>query len=130
MRSLSPNDRSSSKGKGFTLLEVLLALCILLLSLVALANLSFVGFRAATRSELLSEGTWHAYSVLQEMEAGIRRKDLSGPQSLDSEWMFSIAKYPTEMAGLSVVEVQVWRTEGLRQPQRVTLSKMMYDREP
>ncbi len=130
MRSLSPSDLSSTKGKGFTLLEVLLSLSILLLSLVALANLSFVGFKAATRGGLQSEGTWHAYSLLQEVEAGIRRKDLSGPQPLDSEWMFSIAKYPTEVTGLNVVEVQVWRAKDPRQPERVTLSKMMYDREP
>ncbi len=116
---------------GFTLLEVLLTLTILLFSLAALANMSFVGVRAATRGQLQSEATWYAHTVIEEISAGIRKAVTIRPVPLEagSDWIVSTSSKPSEIPGLNYVEVQVWKSGSQLEQSRVKLAKMIYLRE-
>ncbi len=131
MHSTSVICRSTSKRKGFTLLEVLLALAILLLSLAALGNLSFVGMRASTRCHLQSEACWRAHTVLEEIGAGIRKSVTAGPMPMEagSDWMVTIRARPTDVPKLIDVEVQAWKAGHQAEQSRVSLAKTIYDRE-
>jgi prepilin-type N-terminal cleavage/methylation domain-containing protein len=123
--------RKSSTRRGFTLLEVLLALTILLFSLAALANLSFVGVKAATRGQLQSEASWHANTVLEEIAAGIRKSVTTRPRPIEagSDWIVAIRANAGEIPGLKFVEVQVWKSGSNPEHSRIQLTKMIYDRE-
>jgi prepilin-type N-terminal cleavage/methylation domain-containing protein len=131
MHSTCATCRSSPKRKGFTLLEVLLALAILLFSLAAIGNLSFVGMKASARCHLQSEACWHAHTVLEEIGAGIRKPVTAGPMPIEagSAWMVKIRARPTDIPRLTDVEVQVWKAGSQAEQSRVGLAKTIYDRE-
>ncbi len=131
MQTLLAIRRQSPRRVGFTLLEVLLALTILLFSLAALANLSFVGVRAATRAQLQSDASWHAHTVIEEIGAGIRKAVTTRPNPIEagSDWIVSTRANSSDIPGLTFVEVQVWKSGSQLEQSRVKLAKMIYVRE-
>jgi type II secretion system protein I len=118
--------------RGFTLLEVLLALAILVGALATLGELIRMGLQnahgaaASTTAQLLCE------SKLAELTAGITPPSSIAPTPLDAEgfWQFAVAVEPTIDASLLVVRVTV--SENLppqQSPVEYSLVRWMVDPE-
>ncbi|MCK4519399.1 MAG: type II secretion system protein [Candidatus Omnitrophica bacterium] len=58
------------KSKGFTLLEIVIALAILAIGMVGILSLFPVGFQASRRASMLTEATIHAQQEIENFKLG------------------------------------------------------------
>jgi hypothetical protein len=109
-------------------LEVLLAMAIFLLALVAIGQLVDFGLDSAIDAQSQSIATRLAQSKLAEAEGGA--VDLttgsSGTFDTEPEWSFEISSVSTEVTNVYVVSVTVSR-QFRNRTKGVTLSQMILD---
>lgn len=115
---------------GLTLLEVLLAMAILLLSLTAISHLVDVGAESALRTQFQASGTRLAHSKLAEVEAGVisLMSESSGTfeDQYEPEWNWSVTPVPEGTANLYLVTIKVWR-DFKGQPFEIEFTQYMVD---
>ena len=116
------------RRSGLTLIEVLLALAILLLSLAAIGQLVDVGGDRGVEAQFHVRGTRLAQAKLAECEAGVIDVTGGGSGSFDDEpnWTWTVDSAPETATNLYRVTVTVSRDYRGR-PFQITLAQLMYD---
>lgn len=121
--------RPPALRRGLSLIEVLLALVILVLSLAAISQLVDMGTERARDSRAATRGTRLAQGKMAEVEAGV--VSLSSPTEgeftdEDAGWMFSVTPEMTGPPNLYTVTVKVTRdVQG--KIYEVVLAQMVFD---
>jgi len=87
--------------RGFTLIEILIAIIVLSLGLLGLAGLQATGLRNNTSSYLRSQATFLAYDIADRIRAN-RRDALNGAYDID-------LKDNASGTSLAVLDVQEWK---------------------
>jgi type II secretion system protein I len=121
--------RSPHRRPGISLLEVLLALAIFLLALVAIGQLVDIGTDHALDSQAQATATRLAQSKLAEVEAGVIPLDGSSPSGsfdVEPEWTWTVSSTQANIPNLYTVTVQVSRQFRNRQFQ-VSLTQLVFD---
>ncbi len=113
---------------GMTLLEVLIALAIFLLSLGAILSLIDSGVERGRAAAMQSTGTRLAASKLAEVEAGALDCKASTSGTFDEEpnWSYQLNSSSGDAAGLYLVTVTCTRTVAGRE-YKVTLAQYVLD---
>jgi len=114
---------------GISLLEVLLALAIFLLALVAIGQLVDIGTDSALDSQAQATATRLAQSKLAEVEAGAVALDgssSSGSFDVEPEWQWDVSSTQANIPNLYTVTVRVSREFRNRQFQ-VTMTQLVFD---
>ncbi|TWT90147.1 hypothetical protein Mal64_05310 [Pseudobythopirellula maris] len=104
--------------KGFTLLEVILAIALLAVSLAALGEVVRHSHLSAERAVDLSEATLIAESLVEAMKAGVQPlsavqgvawqpADAEGDFGGAADWVYSVEFGETGFDGLTAVKVRV-----------------------
>ncbi len=102
--------RPVAPRRGLSLLEVLVALAIFLLSFVALGKLVTMSSDQAVEVQYQSQATHMAKSKLNEVVSGaLPLSSQSGTIDEDPDWQWSIETEQGEVASLWTVHVKVWR---------------------
>ena len=96
---------------GGSLLEVLLATCILLVSMAAMGSQASVGIKAGIRLQLESESMWHCQTMLQETIASTNRQSTAQPAPIaaHSDWLFTTEIKPVLGTACDSVTTTVWK---------------------
>ncbi len=115
--------------RGLSLLEVLVALTIFLLSFVAIGRLVSLASDQAVEVQYQSQGTRLAQSKLNEVIAGaVPLQGASGSFDEDPDWQWSVdAQQNSDVTGLWTVTVTVKRAVGESEPITATLTQMVLD---
>jgi general secretion pathway protein I len=133
-----------SYRRGFTLLEVMLALAILVGVLAVLGEFARTGLRHAKTSRDLTRAELHCESVMSQIAAGILTPDpvsdmpitdpVSGASVSDSQmddaapWVYSIESQTIDEEGLLAVTVTVTQAvPPIQRPTTFTLVRWMID---
>lgn len=120
----------NARRQGMSLIEVLLALTILLISLAAIGQLVSMGTERGLEAQFRTRGTRLAQTKMAEVEAGVIPIDSGGTGQFenadDSAWTWSVESQPGGSPSLYVVTVRVTR-ENRGQPFEVALSQMIFD---
>jgi prepilin-type N-terminal cleavage/methylation domain-containing protein len=116
------------RRSGLTLIEVLLALAILLLSLAAIGQLVDVGGDRGVEAQFHVRGTRLAQAKLAECEAGVIDVTSGGTGTFDDEpdWTWTVDSAPETATNLYRVTVTVSRDYRGR-PFQITLAQLIYD---
>ncbi|CAN5557231.1 hypothetical protein BH11PLA2_BH11PLA2_06060 [soil metagenome] len=111
-----------------TLIEVLLALAVLLVSLIGIIQLVNLGSENALEATFQSDGTRLAQSKLAEAEAGAIDIAGGGSGTCDDEpnWNWSLTSEQASVPNLYTVTVNLTRKLGSREI-KVTLTQMIFD---
>ena len=115
---------------GFSLLEVILALAILVGAIAVLGELISLGTRSAAAARDLTQAQLLCESKMNEISAGIITPDAvqAAPFELDPDWLYSIELASTEQDG--VVAVRVVVTQNLpvqKRPAEFALVRWLQD---
>jgi len=111
-----------------TLIEVMLALAIMLLSMVAVGQLVNMGSDQSTQARWSVRATRLAEAKMAEVEVGVVSISEGGQGTFDNDdsaWSWSVDPQPAGPPNLYRVDVKVSRTDG--RPFEFTLSRMIYD---
>lgn len=112
---------------GMSLIEVILALAIMMMALVAIGKLVDVGLDRSLDAQLQTRGTLLAESKLAEVEAGaVSLQGESGTFDEAPEWSWSVESTPSGPANLYQVTVRVSRTTPGR-PFEVAMTQLILD---
>jgi general secretion pathway protein I len=107
--SLALGTKSHARS-GFSLMEVMLALAIFLLALVAIGGLVDMGMEREVDSQLQVRGARLAQSKMSELVSGaLPMSSTSGNFDNESEWSFDVTTQPTGPPNLYQVTVKVSR---------------------
>jgi len=119
---------AASRSSGFSLIEVLLAMAILLLSLVAISQLVGIGSDQGLDARFTMRGTRLAESKMAEIEAGALPMETGSGTftDSDSDWSWTCDVQPSDATNLYQVQVTVSR-EVRGVPFTVTLGRLMID---
>jgi len=111
--------RCRSRRPGFTLLEVLLALAILVGSLATIGVLVDQGFKNAHRTTAISKAQLYCESKLAEISAGVvlPAPVSAAPLDVDPEWSYSVEATP-DAVDPALLSVRVTVTELVAPPLR------------
>ncbi|MEX1042838.1 MAG: prepilin-type N-terminal cleavage/methylation domain-containing protein [Pirellulaceae bacterium] len=121
-RPLFPTRRNRLSGKGFSLLEVVLAFAIMAVSFTMLSQLVATGYRNAREAQSLTDAQMIAQNVMEEFSLGMLSQTpvanvpvamdnglLTTPGTEVPEWEYSIDWEPAPVEGLVMVLVRVNR---------------------
>jgi general secretion pathway protein I len=115
---------------GLTLIEVLVAMAIMLLALVAIGRLVDIGTQSANEARLTARGTRLAESKMAEVEAGaisLNGGSLEGTfEPEEPSWSWAVEPSAAGPANLYQVTVRVNRTVDGRKFE-ITLTQMILD---
>ncbi|XZE51585.1 type IV pilus modification PilV family protein [Planctomycetaceae bacterium SH139] len=123
--------------KGASLLEVLIASLVLMVSLIALGTQAGVGIRAAQRVELESQATLLCQSILEEqlVGSGDLEFDRTRPISAYPGWNYQLTLSTPDSPGptrsvsgavnLKLLSVSVWKSGKLAEISRTTLERLV-----
>jgi hypothetical protein len=121
--------RRVAPRRGISLIEVLLALTILLLSIIAIGRLVDIGTDRGNDARAASRGTRLAQGKMAEVEAGVVSLDSPTDGEFegdDSAWKFNVTPEPAGPPTLYPVTVKVTRDIQGR-PYEVVLVQMLFD---
>lgn len=123
--------RARRRRSGFTLLEVLLALAILVGSLATIGALAERGLRHASRAAAISKAQLYCESKLAELTAGIilPAPASAAPLEVDPNWTYSIDVTP-DGADPALLAVRVTVSENVAPPMlpvEFSLTRWMMD---
>ncbi len=123
-------ERATSR-RGMTLIEVLLALAIFLLSVSALAQLMSNGMDGAVQSRLKTQAVMRCESMLSEIlvVSDLMQTSLDTPFEDDPSWTWSLEVLPGPTDDLLELNVTV-QHEGESALSRVSTSLRRYVRDP
>jgi prepilin-type N-terminal cleavage/methylation domain-containing protein len=97
--------------RGFTLLEVILALAILAGSVAVLGEIMAIAGRHARETQAETRAQLFAASVMDEMLAGVTEVAQVSRQQLETTdtvpWVYSVTVNTTAITGLSTIEVLI-----------------------
>ncbi len=122
--------RKTPTPRGFSLLEVMLALAILGISIAAMGELVRLGTRAAAETRDLTKAQILCEGMMSELAAGVTPPESVDrvPFELDPEWNYSIVVGAVDQEGLLLVQVTVEQeVETGQQPLSFTLTRWMVD---
>jgi general secretion pathway protein I len=115
--------------RGFSLIEVLLAMAILMMSLVAITQLVGIGSDDGLRARFTMRGVRLAESKMAEIEAGAIPLDSAGGGSFegdDSAWSWTCDVSPGTAPNLHQVQVTVTR-DFRGAPFEISIGRLMFD---
>lgn len=119
-----------SRRRAFSLIEVLLAMAILLLSLVAITQLIGIGNDSGLQARFTMRGTRLAESKMAEIEAGAVPLDSATQggqfEGDDSAWQWTCDVQPSNATNLYQVTVTAKR-DFRGTPFEVTIARLMFD---
>ncbi len=106
-----PSDFRRHARKGNSLLEVLIATSILLVSIAAIGNHINVGVQAGLRVQLESEASWHCQTILQESIAEPSRLPTSMPSPVPNhnDWLYQVDIKEDPQWNFDLITVAVWK---------------------
>lgn len=104
-----PTGNRSATRRGFSLMEVVLAMAILGVAIAVIGELVRLGSRSAAMARDLSMAQLLCDSKMAEIAAGIAAPEpaVSTPFELEPDWLYSIEVEPTNQEGLLAVRVTV-----------------------
>lgn len=107
LKRTSEND--TTKRRGLSLLEVVLALVILATSMVGIGQLMMIGAQHSTTVQEQARGLQYAQSLLDAVAVGVVPMQSTGfsPVETDPEWQYSLDVQDNSVAGLNVVVATV-----------------------
>ena len=108
--------RRRGARRGFTLLEMILALAIFIGSVAVLSRLVLIGIENAEYSRWQAHAALIAESRFHELEAGILTIDQVGDVVQDPdypEWEWTMSAQPADLTGLYLVTVEVRNVQRL-----------------
>ncbi|MDZ4820548.1 MAG: prepilin-type N-terminal cleavage/methylation domain-containing protein [Planctomycetota bacterium] len=119
------------RKRGFTLLEVILALAILVGAIAVIGELVRNGLNSGTRSRELSRAALLCESTLAEVQAGLIPPTSSTTGNFPDEpgWTYSIDSAAGDVDGLLQVRITVTNTASYLRPQ-TTCSLVRWMRDP
>ena len=125
----SPDTRTSLRRHGLTLLEVILALAILSLSMVAIGELIRIGTHSARDAQDMTQAQILCESKLSELVAGVAPYEpaVRAPLPMDPDWYYTVQLEPTEEEGVMALAVTVETHIERRQPIACTLVRWVPD---
>ncbi|MDB5307514.1 MAG: hypothetical protein JWO38_1716 [Gemmataceae bacterium] len=125
---MTPDSRPRPARPGLTLIEVLLALTILLLSLAAIGQLVGIGSDHGLYARMTARGNRLAEAKMAEVEAGVVSVQSGGEGMFDddSAWTWVVESQQAGPTNLYQVTVKVSRTVRGK-PFEITLSQMIFD---
>ena len=111
--------------EGITLLEIVLALGLMAIAMTLLAQLVFIGNRAARDARDLSKAQLYCESVMSEVVAGIITPDSVSlsPLEADPDWLYSIDVGTTSSETLNAVRVTVQQNTESARPATFTMTQ-------
>lgn len=114
---------------GLSLLEVVLAIAILGISMVAIVELLNVGYRAAISGRLRTEAALLCDAKMSEIAAGVLPVQSSGMSSLpeNPNWNFAVDVQPSVQLGLLSVTVTVQQSLNSASPISMSVVRFMPD---
>ncbi|MBX3416073.1 MAG: prepilin-type N-terminal cleavage/methylation domain-containing protein [Pirellulaceae bacterium] len=114
---------------GLSLLEVVLAIAILGVSMVAIVELLNVGYRAAISGRLRTEAALLCDAKMAEIAAGALAVQSSGMSSMpeNPNWNFSVDVQPSIQLGLLTVTVTVRQSSNSTAPISMSIVRFMPD---
>jgi len=115
---------------GFSLLEVILALAILVGAIAVIGELIATWTRAAGAARVLTQAQLLCDSKLNEITAGILIPDpvQGAPIETDMEWLYSIDLFPSDQNGIVAVKVTVYQDLPVeRRPVTFSLVRWLQD---
>jgi type II secretion system protein I len=118
-----------NRRDGFSLLEVVLAMAILVGALAALGELLGLGTRHAREAADLTTAQLLCESKLAEIVAGILPPSAvaGAPCENDPEWLYTVLVEPTDEPGLLAVQVTVTENQPTLQPIEFSLTRWLPD---
>ena len=130
LRHSPSRDPLTSSRAAFSLIEVLLAMAILLLALVAIAQLVGIGSDGGLQARFTMRGTRLAETKMAEIEAGVIPLDSAAQggsfEGDDSAWTWTGEVQPSTAPNLYQVTVTVKR-DFRGTPFEITLARLMFD---
>ena len=115
--------------RGLSLVEVLLALAIMLLSLAAVSQLMNIGTSRGIEARLYARGVRLSQAKMAELEAGVVPLDQPTNGTFDdpdSDWSYTIDSQPQGVPNLYTVTVKVSR-DNKGKTFEVALGQLIYD---
>ena len=111
--------------EGITLLEIVLALSLMAIAMTLLAQLVYIGNRAARDARDLSKAQLYCESVVSEVVVGIMTPDSVSlsPLDADPDWLYSIDVGTTSSETLSAVRVTVQQNTESARPATFTMTQ-------
>jgi prepilin-type N-terminal cleavage/methylation domain-containing protein len=116
--------------RGLSLLEVILAIAILGLSIVALGQLVRLGSQAAVDAQNLNQAQVLCESKMSEISAGLLPRQSSSLAAIESasDWQYSVVVSTSDLPGLLLVEVAVQQDPSqFTRPMKFSLVRFMVD---
>ncbi len=121
--------RSGPERCGLSLLEVVLAIAILGIAMVAIVELLNIGYRAAISSRLRTEAALLCDSKMAEVAAGVLPVQGASLTTLpeNPKWNYSIDVQPSSQLGLLTVTVTVRQATDAAVPISMSVVRLMPD---
>ncbi len=122
------------EAQGFTLLEVIVALAILVMAVAVLGELARFSLKNAKAAKELSRAQMLAESKMSELIAGVVPLEATSDAAFDDlpaatagDWRYSIEVDDTETTGLMAVSLVVKPAENASNSNTFTLSRWVVD---
>ena len=105
--------RSARSREGLSLLEVILAITILGVAMVMIAQLVRLGVRSAENASQISEAQIHCDAKMAELSAGLLALESTSNTEIEESpgWSYSVDVQNADLVGLLKVRVSVERND-------------------
>jgi len=117
------NRLTKARESGFTLLELIIAISILTVGLLAVASMQMAAITGNAKAFALTEATTLAQDSLEELMAGADDNQTSGPTSCTTARGYTVTSVVTPISGVSAFLLTVttqWTDRGVTKTTGVT----------